>query len=50
MTAAFDDQELYELTALAREFVQFIITDIPPKLGFAMDAENGACTDDGSAS
>ncbi|MEP7457062.1 hypothetical protein [Phyllobacterium sp. SB3] len=34
MVSAFDERELYELTALGDQFVHYAMTDLPPKLTF----------------
>ncbi len=35
ITSAFDEEELYELTELGRQFVHYAMTDLPLKIGFA---------------
>lgn len=34
MTSAFDDEDLYELTELGKQFVHYAMTDLPPKIEF----------------
>lgn len=34
MESAFDEEDLYELSELGRQFVHYAMTDLPPKIGF----------------
>lgn len=34
MTSAFDDEDLYELTELGKQFVHYAMTDLPLKIGY----------------
>jgi len=36
MKSAFDEEELYELTELGKQFVHYAMTDLPPKISFEM--------------
>jgi hypothetical protein len=42
MKSAFDNEELYELTELGRQFVHYAMTELPPKIEFKepVDEEN----------
>lgn len=39
MTSAFDDEELYELTALGQQFVHYAMTDLPLKIEYKPSVE-----------
>jgi hypothetical protein len=35
LTSAFDDEDLYELTELGKQFVHYAMTDVPLKIGYS---------------
>ncbi len=39
--SAFSDEDKYELTGLGQQFVHYAMTDLPPKIEYKPDVENG---------
>lgn len=44
MKSSFDDSDPYVLTELGKQFVHYVMTEVPPKLTYQAEATSGTAS------